>query len=88
MLGELNSTIIFLRPADGSEGSLRPKLGLKPNDLPDLRIVGIVSATRGAPLKKKLIQLPLIFGFSTSGDSGNCTLRSASLYAIEAVWSV
>lgn len=74
MFGELNSTMTFLRPAEGSEGSLRPKLGLKPYVAPALRIWGRTIDVRASGLKKKPTNVPLTMGFLTRGDSGNCTI--------------
>ena len=73
MLGELNSTITFLRPADGSEGSLSPWFGLKPYEEPALRIWGMTSDVRAEGLKKKPRVVPVMTSFSMRGESGNCS---------------
>jgi hypothetical protein len=71
MLGEENSTMMRFLPLEGSEGSLRPYLGLKPKDVLFLRMEGMTRFVSGAGLKKNWRNVPAIEGFSMRGDSGN-----------------
>ena len=76
MFGDENSTIIVLRPLDGSAGSRSPRLGLYPYEFSFRKIDESTILLRGCGLKKNCRNMPSILGFSTSGESGNCSHAS------------
>ena len=67
--------MIDLRPFDGSAGSRNPLLGLYPYEFSFLNTEERTILLRGCGLKKNCRKMPSTFGFSTSGESGNCWIR-------------
>ena len=78
MLGELNSTIIFFAPEEGSSGFLRPRFLLKPYASLDFRTMGRTSEVSVSGLKKKPMDVFVTIGFLTSGVSGKASASSCA----------